>query len=71
LEASSRYFVFLFTLLVLLAGYVIAWLEGIKPAKRSWILTGLGGYFSAMTFIRKNRLQPSSTGCYRLPAWDC
>lgn len=44
---------FLFTLLVLLAGYVIAWLEGIKPAKLSWVLTGLGVYFSAMTFIRE------------------
>ncbi len=44
---------FLFTMLVLIAGYAIAWLEGIKPAKLSWILTGLVIYFSAMTFIRE------------------
>lgn len=44
---------FIFTMLTLLAGFVITYLEGIKPAKLSWVLSGLVIFFSAMTFIRE------------------
>jgi hypothetical protein len=44
---------FIFCMLIMLAGFVIAYLEGIKPAAHSWILAGLIIFFSAMTFIRE------------------
>lgn len=43
---------FLFTLLVITAGFLLAILEGQKPAGLSWILAGLSVFFSAMTIIR-------------------
>ncbi|MEI8130854.1 MAG: DUF4173 domain-containing protein [Leptolinea sp.] len=44
---------FIFTMLILLAGLILSYMEGVKPAKRSWILVGLVIFFSAMTFIRE------------------
>ena len=32
---------FIFSMLVVIAGFVIAYMEGIKPARLSWILAGL------------------------------
>jgi hypothetical protein len=44
---------FIFTMLVLITGFVITYMEGIKPASLSWVLTGLIVFFSAMTFVRE------------------
>jgi len=44
---------FLFILLVTAAGFVLAYFEGVKPGKLSWLLAGFSIVFSAMTFIRQ------------------
>jgi len=45
------YFLFVFVLIA--AGFVLAYLEGRKPAGLTWLMAGITLFFSAMIFIRE------------------
>ncbi len=44
---------FIFVILIIAAGFILAKLEGEKPARLSWLLAGLAVLFSGMTIVRQ------------------
>ncbi len=59
---------FLFVLLIIVAGFILARLENLKPARETWLLAGMALFFSAMTFIRQ---EPFTTFINGLITFAC